>query len=557
MHSIQTKTILLNVLAIAVAVTAATVISAVAIAKFGHESSSNLLKLSCETGKNNLDDYFVDVAGSVDKISEHMEADLNSGKEFVTHMQEAESYFTEAVGYTRGVLTYYYRIDPAISDAYLSTENELLTQGFYYERYTIDEDSQFKKTTITDLHSNADGTKKEGTEWFFDYTAETNPERKSKWLPPYTTATLGAYVISYNAPVYKGNEFYGVVGIEINYRELGEQIKDIKVHKTGFAYLVDEQTATLIYHPDVDLIETKAEERPPIPSELIKAIEKGQEHFEYTFEKVKKHACWKSLENGMCIVVAVPLQEVNNTWISVMLQIIIIGIVIMAVFVVISIFYSRHFTKPLRELTEVAEEINEGNYDARINYKGNDEIGILTTTVNKLVDHLGGYISDLNSLAYADALTSVRNKSAFDLHVAQIQNSIDNKERPMFAIAILDCDDLKDINDAYGHDKGDVYLRNSCHLICRVFTKSPVFRIGGDEFAVILQNEDYYNKEKLRKYFIEKSAEISSFAKEPWEQIRVAVGIAEFNPSLDKSVEEVVVRADRLMYENKRERKKK
>ena len=122
---------------------------------------------------------------------------------------------------------------------------------------------------------------------------------------------------------------------------------------------------------------------------------------------------------------------------------------------------------------------------------------------------------------------------------------------------MFDCDDLKDINDGYGHDKGDVYLKNSCHLICRVFNKSPVFRIGGDEFAVILQGEDFANKEKLRKHFIEKSAEISSFAKEPWEQISVAVGIPEFNPDLEKEVDEVIKRADHLMYENKHLRKSK
>ena len=305
--------------------------------------------------------------------------------------------------------------------------------------------------------------------------------------------------------------------------------------------------------------ETQPEQRPAIPKELLTAIQNGKNHLEYKYEGdgLRKHAYWLPLENNMCIVVAVPLSEVNSTWQRLVIQVTIISLVIMAIFAVISILFSRHLTKPLRELTEVAEEINEGHYDAKLDYSGDDEIGILTSTVNKLVDHLGGYIQDLSSLAYADALTSVRNKSAFDLHVEQIQKSIDNKENIRFAIGMFDCDDLKDINDTYGHDKGDIYLKNSCHLICRVFNKSAVFRIGGDEFAVILQGEDYEKKEKLRKYFLEKSAEITAFAKEPWEQIRVAVGIAEFNPDLDKQVDEVMKRADHLMYENKRLRKDK
>ncbi|MBQ7624081.1 MAG: diguanylate cyclase, partial [Clostridia bacterium] len=51
------------------------------------------------------------------------------------------------------------------------------------------------------------------------------------------------------------------------------------------------------------------------------------------------------------------------------------------------------------------------------------------------------------------------------------------------------------------------------------------------------------------------SAEVCAFAKAPWEQIRVSVGIAAFNPDVDANVENVVHRADRLMYENKRARK--
>ena len=563
MHSIQTKTTLLNVIGIAVAVTAATVISAFTIANLGHESSEKLLKLSCETGKEHLDTYFLSVKKSVSKVQEYIQNDLftvaDDADAFINHVQEVREYFSEAAIYTQGVLTYYYRINPDVSDAYGATEDyhkEAL--GFYYTK--PDNQDAYEEHKVTDLHLQSDGTPRSGTEWYFEYVPEANPNRDSKWLAPYTTHGFGAYVVSYNAPVYKGNDFYGVVGIEIGYHTLGDQISGIKVHDSGFAYLVDAESAKLIYHPDVELINTLPEERPAIPENLKIALKNGNHHFEYRYEgdnKGIKHAYWENLENGMCIVVAVPLSEVNNTWQMLVLQIVIIALLIMALFAVISIIFSHHFTKPLRELAEVAEEINEGHYDAKLEYHGDDEIGLLTNTVNKLVDHLGGYISDLNSLAYADALTSVRNKSAFDLHISQMQQSLDNHEELRFAIAIFDCDDLKDINDNYGHDKGDVYLKNSCHLICRVFNKSPVFRIGGDEFAVILQGEDYNNKDKLRKYFIEKSSEISAFAKEPWEQIRVAVGIAEYNPVLDTDIEEIIKRADHLMYENKRLRKEK
>ncbi|MBQ6348313.1 MAG: hypothetical protein IJI71_12275 [Clostridia bacterium] len=63
--------------------------------------------------------------------------------------------------------------------------------------------------------------------------------------------------------------------------------------------------------------------------------------------------------------------------------------------------------------------------------------------------HLKTYITDLNNLAYADALTSVHNKGAFDLYTAKMQAEMDvSGEKPEFAICIFDCNNLNSINTA-------------------------------------------------------------------------------------------------------------
>lgn len=124
-----------------------------------------------------------------------------------------------------------------------------------------------------------------------------------------------------------------------------------------------------------------------------------------------------------------------------------------------------------------------------------------------------------------------------------------------FAIIILDCDDLKIVNDQYGHDKGDIYIRKASEQICHVFKHSPVFRIGGDEFAVVLQNEDYENRKELTDLFHKNMDRIYTSAENKWEQVSVALGMAEYDPQSDTSVEDVIHRADKTMYENKRARK--
>jgi diguanylate cyclase (GGDEF)-like protein len=98
-------------------------------------------------------------------------------------------------------------------------------------------------------------------------------------------------------------------------------------------------------------------------------------------------------------------------------------------------------------------------------------------------------------------------------------------------------------------------LKTASRLICRVFQHSPVFRIGGDEFAVVLQNEDYKNRDELVSRFLETSKELRTNAENDWEQVNVTLGLAVYDPQTDGNVDDVARRADQLMYENKRIRK--
>ena len=97
-----------------------------------------------------------------------------------------------------------------------------------------------------------------------------------------------------------------------------------------------------------------------------------------------------------------------------------------------------------------------------------------------------------------------------------------------------------------------LYLKESAAIICEVFKHSPVFRVGGDEFAVILMNIDYREREELMKLFDQKCREKRSKETESWEQVDVARGMAVYDPDIDETVNKVVHRADQLMYENKR-----
>ena len=114
-----------------------------------------------------------------------------------------------------------------------------------------------------------------------------------------------------------------------------------------------------------------------------------------------------------------------------------------------------------------------------------------------------------------------------------------------FAIVVMDVNDLKKVNDTKGHQAGDQCLKDACKMICEIFKHSPVFRIGGDEFAVITQGSDYDSID-------EKVEEVNTNNAEALKNggIRVACGMAKYED--DSKVADVFKRADQRMYENKK-----
>ena len=158
----------------------------------------------------------------------------------------------------------------------------------------------------------------------------------------------------------------------------------------------------------------------------------------------------------------------------------------------------------------------------------------------------------LSEKVFVDPLTGVYNRNAFGDDTQQLQNEIEAGKETEFAIGVFDCDDLKSVNDLHGHDKGDYYIKGASDLITKVFKNSGVYRIGGDEFVVILLDENYKNREELIKQFNEAKEKINSTNENIWEKVNITMGMAVYDPDNDHQVNDTIRRADKIMYENKR-----
>ncbi len=376
MHSLRTKITAVTISAIIITMIIATVFGVVAIRNIGRNSSEQSLRLLCEAGQKNLDTSLLDVEQDVHTISAYVESDLDGldDQKLQAHLDRVSDYFKKVLYKTNGIMTYYYRIDPYISQN---------VKGFWF----VNTDGEgFQEHQVTDITRYDTGDTSQLV-WF------TVPKStgESVWLPPYITDNLDARVISYNTPVYLDDRFVGVIGIELDYTFLAEIIDNITLYDHGYAFINDAE-GKLVYHPYMDV--ATMDTLPDIPEGIVS--EDAIAH--YSFEGVEKMAVSLPLCNGDRLNVSVPMNEINASWQRWIAMIIIAFGILLAAFVAFIMRFTGRITKPLQDLTRVAEQIGQGNYDHTLDYDGDDEIGVLTHTFSRVTTNLKKYIASLNNL---------------------------------------------------------------------------------------------------------------------------------------------------------------
>ena len=239
----------------------------------------------------------------------------------------------------------------------------------------------------------------------------------------------------------------------------------------------------------------------------------------------------------------------------------------------------RTIITPIKLLTEASRCFAETTSDSKVGVFSNlkiktgDELQELSESMKNMEVQINGNIkelvemnkrlvasqnmaSEMSELANKDALTGVGNKMAYERYTAKIDECLQNGNITEFGIAMFDLNSLKTINDTLGHNSGDAAIIRLSNVISKIFVHSPVFRIGGDEFTVILQNDDYKNAKQLMEQFRSIMGIIHADATASDADITSASGYAEFNGTTDKCYIDVFNRADNEMYRNKSEMKK-
>ena len=207
-------------------------------------------------------------------------------------------------------------------------------------------------------------------------------------------------------------------------------------------------------------------------------------------------------------------------------------------------------------IEELAGELSEGTVlegaellhaEDRVGKDAVDEVSVIGNKIRSLQKYMKVQVEFVREKAYRDGLTGLENRTAYLEYAGKIDDRIKESETIDFTVAMFDINGLKDTNDNKGHESGDELIRSAAAVLVKSFEKERVFRIGGDEFVVIIENGG------VDEHFAGYESNVSAIKGQDSHYRIMSNGYTVFDPSVDSCFEDTFKRADRLMYENKKE----
>lgn len=570
--SISKKLMLLNIIgAFILAVT----LVAVAIAlssKILTKGASAQMNLFCEERADDINLEMVRIEDAVSSLArwtrsripdvETIKEDAELRDAIVDDADDLIRFMTEHNDFIEGAYIHYTLDVTGITDR---------EEGVYYTR---NDDGNFKTIPFTQEEIVNDPV---AEDWYYGPIRLGEPA----WTKPYYDYSVENYIVSYIEPVFIGDTPVAVIGIDISFARVIDWVDTFSYQKSGYMFL-KEADGTVHYHYD-DLVNghMHGDEIDHVQEngDLMNEPATGTELVRYYFEGSDRAMAFVTLRNGMKLVLCDDYANIYNERDNAVVLMIILSVLITMLIAIVAVVMVNRITDPLRQITEAARAVSENNFDVDLPPENDDEIGELSKMTRlaienararaekaaskvreqerkieksaKVLKQQGDDLVAMKNLAYVDSLTNVKNKLAYDDTVEYINEKIRNGTAE-FAVIMCDLNYLKHINDNLGHMAGDEAIQKTASILCKAFPLSTVFRIGGDEFAVLPTGLDYARiDEKLDalKTMLESQRNMSD---NYLDRISLAFGCAVFERGKDTTYQEVFERADKIMYEEKK-----
>lgn len=160
----------------------------------------------------------------------------------------------------------------------------------------------------------------------------------------------------------------------------------------------------------------------------------------------------------------------------------------------------------------------------------------------------------LRELSLSDELTGLTNRRGFML-LAKQQIKVADRNRKGLALIFADMDGMKYINDTFGHNEGDRALKDAAGIIKGAFRASDIIaRFGGDEFIALSLDTSDESKENIKTRLRENLEAHNLDSDRPY-KLSISLGITVYDPASPCTLNELIERGDKLMYEHKQKRR--
>lgn len=535
-RSIKTKIISVVVLSFLCLTALLVVVSIFNINNVLDEDSSEIMELKCSESAQEISESLRNIEQSVNTMSSLAISRLGDANELLNNKEQFEEYLEmmrelgkNAIENTDGALAVYFRFNPDIRD----------NVGFFWVKNSQTGEIVDTELTVIAAYDKDDF---EHVGWYYAPIEAHQPV----WLDPYYNKNINVDMISYIVPMYHNGEPIGVIGMDIDVELIRELCAKVKVYESGNAFMLD-SNGNIVYGRGFPYGQQYLE----IPCDYKMLTDNM---FMLDNEGEKSLIISQVLDNNMKFFIRVPKDEINEPKNR------LIGLLLLhaGVFLLLSVFvffkWTNRFTRPLLELTEKAQKIAENKLETELSCKTGDEVEVLSESLAKMVDSLKRHIDYINSLAYIDSLTKIGNSLAYNKKIEELSANIKD-EKADFALFVMDLNGLKKVNDTFGHEMGDVLIKNAADIISVAFEKGCCYRIGGDEFAAVVEGKSEAEINGLLQKLEDEMSRFNDGKTEIYRQVHIAVGASAYRHGEDKEFADVFRRADSAMYEDKKRKK--
>ena len=507
------------------------------------EDASIAMNLTCANEADAIDELLEGIEDAVDVETSYIQSRAKDVADPAELLSEAESLFSSIASQTNGAVVYFFQSKGSAEEA----------NGFFYVRDSAD--GEFHPIPVSDI---SDTLPDKAQDYDIGWDRDAIRSGTAQWLKPFEINDFGTRMVTYVEPLIINCEYQGVVGMGVDFQLIIDQVESISSYNSGYGFLTYAD-GYVMYHPSIPFGTNLSEDDDDVPAvdEAIAAGTTTDEIVVYQYQGADKRMAFHLLQNDMRLVLSVNASEIYAGRDRLVNALVISTILVGVVVAIVAFFASRRMLKPLRQLTEAAEQVAAGDLSVELPKANVREVSSLVDAYDKTVGELRQQIAVINEIAHSDALTGFRNKGAFEEVSGEIDKRIASGENLDFTLAMLDVNGLKPVNDTYGHEAGDALLQRGAVAIAKTFecmashgdegTDSAsgqngacdvsYYRLGGDEFAVLIMGP---------------AESVSALSEVEGEEVSIACGVARFRPGEDDDTAAVLARADARMYENKR-----